>query len=236
MRHPSPCSAFRPACPIGRRPFRPPTYVHGHLTRIVFTAYSVVIFLFITSASYGEVLFQRLKGQYDHISTATGTFIQRTYIKDLGREDAYEGVILLKKPDMMKWVYTRGSTDEVYVKGREVIVYQPSESQAFVSSTERYGPGRSPLRLLMELSGIDEVFTITEKEDSLILRPKKDLNLIEFLVLEISENGFPVKTLSLKDLYGNKTDIELKDIVVNKNIPSSAFEFKPPDKTVIIGQ
>jgi outer membrane lipoprotein carrier protein len=181
-------------------------------------------------------LLEKLKNDYSTIKTLRGEFVQRTYIRDLEREDTFKGVFFLSKPDRMKWEYTTGSSDEVYLKGKEIVLYQPSESQAFTSSTDRFGLSNSPLRILMSLSDIERDFVMKEEGGKLRLIPKKIGTMIESIELQFSDSGFFLGNMIFTDSHGNRTEVDLNTVEINKELAPSLFEFRAGEGTVMIRQ
>ena len=196
-----------------------------------------LLFLLIFSASsVAGGLYNRLQSSLKGIKTLTGTFVQKTYMKDIDRTQVFKGRFYMKSPDKMKWVYTSKSTDVVYILGEKLIIYQPEENQAFITKTEGMGLSASPLRILLakDLSKMD--FLITESEDSIILTPKKDELMIKKIKLTISPKEHLIKKIELIDASGNQTVIEINNYSINPDIDSSVFQFHPPKGTTIVNQ
>ncbi len=180
---------------------------------------------------------ERLRSLQGVLKTAEGRFTQVTYIRDLERSERFGGLFYMKAPDMMKWRYTAGSSDVVYIREGELIIHQPAEGQAFVAPVERYGLGRMPLRILLDVEGLEQDFDIEEKgRGRLILRPKGGVPAVESIELALSEEGFPLERILVVDRYGNSTEITLRDVKLDADLPDSLFLFTPPEGTVLIRQ
>ncbi len=179
---------------------------------------------------------EALREAYRGLRTLEGVFSQVTYIKDLEREEHYEGTFHLSVPDRMMWRYTRGSTDEIYINGGEMTVYQPSEAQAFVTSTTDKGLSGSPLRILLDLGRMEEEFEMKGSAGRILLTPKRAGRLVASAELFLAGDGFPLRKIRFVDPYGNTTEITLKDVRVNTTLKESLFLFVPPEGTVIIRQ
>ncbi|GBE34982.1 outer-membrane lipoprotein carrier protein precursor [bacterium BMS3Bbin06] len=195
----------------------------------------LLLLMFNTAFSINGSALQRLKRSYLNIETLKGGFVQKTYINDLKKNTLFKGEFYLKRPGLMRWNYTSGSSDTVYLKGDEIIIYQPSESQAFISDINRFGMERSPLRILLNLDDIEKDYSVKEEGNRIILHPKGS-SVIRSLELVLDEAPFPVKRIIFSDRYGNRTEIEVMDLTVNGKIPEATFTFKLPEGTTLIRQ
>ncbi len=200
------------------------------------TPFLLFFLLIISTSSVAAGLYSRLQSSLKSIKTLTGSFVQKTYINDLGKTQKFEGRFYIKSPDKMKWLYTLNSTDVVYILGNSMIVYQPSEKQAFLTSAKRMGLSASPLRILLGKDLSNKDFLITESKDSIILTPKKDELMIKNIKLTISPEEQLIKKIELIDASGNQTVIEINHYRINPNIENSVFQFNPPKGTTIINQ
>ncbi len=180
-------------------------------------------------------LLEELLNRYRKIQTMEGVFHQRTYFRDIDVTKTYKGHFYLKRPDMMKWIYTESSTDEIYIKGREIVLFQPAEKQAFVTDIAKMGLKNSPLMLLMNLDSLKEDFNVIEKKDSILLRPLNNMAIQEIRLFVDNTEGF-IKGFVITDTRGNSSEIELGSIKYNPKLPQNLFDFKPPDDVTIIRQ
>ena len=197
--------------------------------------FSFLVIVFI-SPLYAQVMFENVEKNLQGIKTLKGHFRQRTYIKDLEKEQVFEGVFFLKRPDRMKWLYKRGSTDQVYLLGQKLIIYQPSEHQAFVQDGFKVGLSTSPLSVLIGFNEIKRDFYIQGKNDRLLLIPRDKAGIVKKIELETDKKTGFIKTITIYDIYDNTTIIELSGIKTNEPLDDDIFKFNPPDGTVIIKQ
>jgi outer membrane lipoprotein carrier protein len=192
--------------------------------------------LVFAASSEASGLYGRLQSRLEEIKTLSGSFVQTTYLKDIGKTQHFEGRFYIKSPDMMKWTYTLNSTDEVYITGDRMIIYQPSEKQAFLSSVKSIGLSASPMRILLGRELSEQDFHIKEKADTILLTPKSDESMIKTIKLFISSRNGLIKRIELTDTNDNQTIIEIKNYRTNPEIQNSLFQFKPPEGTTIIKQ
>ncbi|MBI4824404.1 MAG: outer membrane lipoprotein carrier protein LolA [Nitrospirae bacterium] len=176
-----------------------------------------------------EVL--RIQKAYEGISDIKGTFIQKTYIKDLEKTKTYKGEFFIKRPSKMRWTYQKQGkvTEEIIIKGKEMLIYQKEKSQAFKGAFDRQSYGQTPVALLNGFADIQSEFEITKKGTLLYLKPKSPMGGINSIELEPSETGFPIMSFKVTDSYSNTIEIILSDVRLNTGLKDSIFEPRIPE-------
>ena len=74
---------------------------------------------------------QNIQKAYENVADIKGSFLQKSYIKDLKRTDTYKGQFFIKIPMRMKWEYTGEVAQEVFIDNDEIIIYQKKERQVY---------------------------------------------------------------------------------------------------------
>lgn len=188
----------------------------------------------IASKEDDEVL--KIQRAYENIKDMSGSFIQKSYIKDLKRTDTYEGHFFIKPPKM-KWEYKGEKPQTIYIIGSNIIIYQKKERQALKTRFDRETYGQAPIALLSGFGDIKKEFEVTSKsERRLLLKPKKPLGNIVSIEMSLSDSEFPIESLTIFDSLSNRIDIYLKNIKINTNLQDNLFEFSPPEGITIIHQ
>ena len=134
--------------------------------------------LFTAFAAEDEVA--RIQEAYRNISDMKAGFVQKNYMKDLGRTDTYRGILFIKRPSKMKWEYKGDKPQEIIINGDKILIYKKAEKQAFKSAFSRQTYGQAPVALLSGFGKVREEFNITKKNKKLVLIPKS-LWAISFL-------------------------------------------------------
>jgi len=171
---------------------------------------------------------------YENIRDISGSFTQKSYLKDLKRTDTYNGQLFIKKPQKMKVIYKGENSAEIFINNDSVVIYQKKEKQAFKSAFDSNTYGQTPIVLLSGLGKIQEEFYVTEKNGRLFLKPKKPMGTILSLEVETSDGEFPIKSLTIHDSASNRITITLKDIKINTGIDDKVFEPSLPKGTAIV--
>lgn len=177
----------------------------------------------------------RIQKAYEGFKDITGSFIQKSHIKDLKRTDTYKGRFYIKA-SKFRWEYIGDKPQTIYISKDTLIIYQKIEKQAYISKFDRSVYGQSPIVLLGGLGDIRRDFDISLKDGRLILKPKSQMGNISLLEVIPSEDEFPVKSLTIVDIQSNRTHIEFRDVKVNTGIRDSLFEFSPPEGVTVIRQ
>lgn len=205
--------------------------IHLSVLCLLLTVYSS--FCFALQAD-DEVL--KIQKAYENIKDIKGSFIQKSYIKDLKRTDTYEGQFFIKSPKM-RWEYKGDRPQIVYITGDDIIIYQKKEKQAFKAKFDRATYGQAPIALLGGIGDIKKEFYVSAKtEHRLLLRPKKPMGNIVSVEVTTSVKEFPIESLTITDTLSNRVDIYLKDVKINTDLKDKIFEFSPPKDINILQQ
>jgi outer membrane lipoprotein carrier protein len=176
----------------------------------------------------------KIQKAYEGMKDISGSFTQKSYIKDLKRTDNYKGRFSIKPPSL-KWEYAGENGQSIYINHNQVMIYMKKENVVFKSKFERAKYGQTPLALLAGLGNIKKEFEITyEAEDKVTLIPRTPMGNVERIELKAAESGFPIKMLSLIDNQKNRVDITLSDVKLNSGLPDSLFKFSPPKNAAIL--
>ncbi|MDP1759330.1 MAG: outer membrane lipoprotein chaperone LolA [Thermodesulfovibrionales bacterium] len=183
--------------------------------------------LFTAFAAEDEVA--RIQEAYRNISDMKAGFVQKNYMKDLGRTDTYRGILFIKRPSKMRWEYKGDKPQEIIINNDKILIYKKAEKQAFKSAFSRQTYGQAPVALLSGFGKVREEFNITKKNKKLILVPKNPMGNIVSVEIETSDEDFPIKSFIINDMRSNRIEIQLKDIEINTGIKDAAFDFSLPE-------
>lgn len=172
---------------------------------------------------------------YEGIKDIKGSFVQKSTIKDLKKTETYRGQFFIKAKKM-RWEYKGDKQQIVYITGKDIIIYQPQQKQAFKAPFNPSTYGQAPIALLSGLGNIDKEFTVGLKDERLLLTPKAPMGNITSVELKSSDEGFPIKALTVIDKLGNRVDIDFSDVKTNTNLKNATFLFKAPEGVAVLEQ
>jgi outer membrane lipoprotein carrier protein len=188
------------------------------------------------SASTDEAA-ARLTAAYGPVHTLTATFTQETRFAGFPTSRTYAGRMDLERPDRMRWDYTEGSAQQVYVDGRTVTVYAPEADQAIVSTLTPASDAQVPLHLLADVTRLEETYHVAPgpDPDSLLLTPRNPApGAPERVTLWLDPESGLIARVRLALAGGSTSDIRFAGVTVNTPIDPARFAFSPPKGTHLI--
>jgi outer membrane lipoprotein carrier protein len=147
------------------------------------------------------------------------------------------GEVWMQAPDRFRWSYLGEFPELIVADGEHIWMYDESLEQVTVREQGALG-GDSPLLVIMDLSTLDERFTVTE------LGTVTGMHLVELVSRDPEAQfervvlGFQDDTLQrlvLEDAFGLRTELRFTALRRNPNIPDGHFDFDPPDGVDLIG-
>ena len=177
----------------------------------------------VISASSVDEELQKIQKAYESIKDISGNFIQRSFIKDLKRTDTFRGKFFIKIPKKLRWEYTGETPQEVFINNDEILIYQKKERQALRGKFDWNTYGQAPIALLSGFGKIQEQFSVSHRNGTLLLKPKNPMGRILSIEIVPSENEFPISSFIIRDSLSNKIEIILKDIRVNTDLEEKLF-------------
>lgn len=197
---------------------------------------SVLVVLCVSLLSYAsscDDVVTRIQKAYEVIQDLSGTFVQKSSIRDLQRTETYRGEFFIKRPLKMKWSYTGEQEQDVFINEDTILIYQKHDKQAFKARFDRETYGQAPLALLGGLGDIHKEFSTSEKDGMLFLKPKQKMGEIVSIEIVPSGDAFPIRSITIHDSYKNKIHIVLENVKVNEGLKDSLFNPSLP-KTVTV--
>jgi outer membrane lipoprotein carrier protein len=206
-----------------------------HLSPVTFLLFTFLLFTIhyslVTSVHAAAVddVVNSIQKKFSGIHDIKGTFSQTSYLKDIEKTETYAGTFYIKKPSGIMWEYTAPRDEKIIINGTETWIYKKSQKQVIKTKFSKEAYSQVPIALLNSLENIRADFDITiVEQDTLNLKPKHQMGFIQEIILKTSSKIFPVKTLKVFDVYGNKITIELTDIKTNNGLDDSLFIFSAP--------
>lgn len=187
-----------------------------------------------TPAGPAAARLARLVDAYQGVRTIRAGFTQQTRFAGFPRPRVYAGTVDLDRPDRMRWDYTEGSAQQVYVNGRTVVVYVPEASQAVESTLTPASDRQVPLHLLADVTHIDATYAVAAGPDpqELVLTPKlPDPAAPESVRLWLDPATGLIARVRLSLPGGSQSDLSFTDVRTNVPIPAARFDFVAPAGT-----
>jgi outer membrane lipoprotein carrier protein len=184
-----------------------------------------------------DELIAKAQERYEKTQDLKAQFIQEVTIKSVNKTEREEGVVYVKNPRRMLWVYSKPKAKKLIINAKKAWLYIPEDHAAYVQDTENIYKSKLAVKFLSGIGKLSEDFDVGfSKPDNvdkngnylLTLVPKVSDTGVDKLHITIDKENFQIIQCSFADLYGNNTRIRLTDIRINNNLDDKLFNFKPP--------
>lgn len=206
------------------------------LLMLYFCFCAVCCFLSPVSAASVDVEIIRIQKAYENIKDIRGSFIQKSFMKDLKKTETFKGQFFIKRPMQMKWSYEGNNAQDVLINKDELTIYQKKEKQAFQGKFDRDTYGQAPIALLSGFGNIQEEFSVSDKKGKLFLKPKKPMGGVLSIEIELSDGEFPIRSFTVIDSYANRIEMDLTDVKINTGLKDAFFDPALPKGVTIFRQ
>jgi outer membrane lipoprotein-sorting protein len=194
-----------------------------------------------------KVAIEKLRTQHAGIESFSAVTLQTRSSALLDQELRTEGVIVLKKPNLLRWDIERPSRLVIAVDGAVMWIYRPDRKEVekrilsddpvaryamkFFASTMNFSMRRLSKRFFVELYRGDGVIIL-----SLRPRSKMAARHLESISIWYSESdGSPVR-LVLRSKNKGITTTEFAKVRLNVEVDTQSFTLVLPDDVLVIGQ
>ncbi len=181
-----------------------------------------------------QVLLRRISEHYRTVTSLRAEFTQREKVATLGRVRESRGVVSLRRPGRMRWEYVEPDRRLVISDGATLWLSYPEEKTVYRLALAPEDLERTPLALLFrEGGGLPEFFRVsaaTALENGRVrldLKPLRETPDLTSLALVAEANGSLAGT-SIRDAFGNVTEITLQAVVEGPALEDDLFRFQPP--------
>jgi len=201
-----------------------------------------ILLLFASGTSFADTLaldelIAKAQERYEKTADLEAHFIQEVTIKSVNKTEREEGVVYVKNPRRMLWVYSKPKAKKLIINPKKAWLYIPEDHAAYVQDSENIYKSKLGVKFLSGIGKLSEDFHVGfSKPDNvdkngnylLTLIPKVSDTGVDKLYVTIDKENFQLTQCSFTDLYGNVTRIRLSDIKINNNLDDKLFSFKPP--------
>jgi outer membrane lipoprotein carrier protein len=164
-------------------------------------------------------------------------FTQTVKTQDGRVQDRTLGEVWLQTPDKLRWVYTGDFPEIIVADGRNIWIYDETLEQVTIKPQSDQSTD-SPLMILADVSRIDQQFKVTELGDyeGMLLLELKSLDPeseFERILLGLDSAG--IRMMAMEDAFGQRTEINFENVLINQVTDPGLFSFVPPDGTDVVG-
>lgn len=175
---------------------------------------------------------------FSNLQSLQGGFHQQVRDGSGGLIEESFGTLQIERPGKFRWLTSAPFLQEVVGDGSRIWIYDPDLEQVTVRRQDG-ALGNTPATLLTHKGALQQQFELQALERSgplqwVALTPKQ----LEggFEQLQIAMDGEQLRIIQLEDSLGQKTRIELTDLMSNLSLPPEQFTFTPPEGVDIVGE
>ncbi len=177
-----------------------------------------------------------LQHRYEQVRDFSADFEHTDEGGVLGKRVVERGTLLVKKPGMMRWVYTSPEKKEFVSDGRTLYSYLPEDRQVIVSRVAPADEASSPALFLAGKGNILRDFTPSfattpaagPGEVALKLVPTRPQAEYDWIVLVLDRASLRIRTLVTEDAQGGTSTFMFTRMRENLGTPDKEFTFKVP--------
>ncbi len=182
-----------------------------------------------------------LQEKYAAVQSISADFRQ-TY-RAPGIEQVESGIVLMKKPGLMRWEYRAPEPKLFVADGHTTYLYTPEDRQVLVSPLSDAEIRSTPLQFLLGRGDIarnfisapdDEFRPVTEGGVLVRLTPRLREPDYDFLVLECDRKTYDLRRIIIREITGNTSEFVLSNLVTNVKIDGRQFQFKIPKGVEVV--
>lgn len=170
----------------------------------------------------------------NNIHTMQATFNQ-TVLDTKGKIlNRATGKMSLQRPGQFRWDVMQPNRQLIVTNGQKIWIYDVDLEQV----TVRYlghEAGEAPALLLSNSnSTLANDFQIRVANDAYVLTPKDKSSMFETITLRFANQT--IHEMQLADHLGHVTHIQFNQVVMNRNLSASLFNFKAPAHVDVIDE
>lgn len=184
-----------------------------------------------------DTLARSLQQRYHGIRDFSADFVQ-TYRGGVLRTQTTErGTVSIKKPGMMRWVYTTPEKKEFVSDGRKMYSYIPQDRQVIVSDVPSDDQATTAALFLAGKGDISRDFVAAYADSAsgttsgtvaLKLTPRKEEPAYEYLVVNVDPRTLQIRGLTFRDRQGGESTLTFTNLKENRGISDKEFAFRFP--------
>ena len=173
------------------------------------------------------------------LKTMKAAFVETKVLTLLSEKNETRGSVLLQVPGRLRWDYTTPQPGVMMIKDGAFARYVPQTKQVFRGQAGGeadllvgFGPGAADLGKKYEVTLLPEESVGPIAAWVLDLKPRTQGGLFSAIRLWVDkQRQIPVQT-RLVEPTGDYTTIRFDDVVLNRPLPSGAFDLKLPKDVV----
>lgn len=202
------------------------------LTRAMLSG-AAAFLLLLPPQAHAEPLAAGIQKAYAAIGSMRAEFTQRLSHKESGSIENRSGVLLFKKPLLVRWE-TKTPSAELLIVGADAIwnVF-PDEELAYKYATAVAEDSGGIIRVVTGQARLDQDYDLEdEKKDgdlmTVRLYPKQPSQSLVEALLWVDPATYLIKKIKVYDFYGNENEIAFTGQAPGATLQDGSFVYTPP--------
>lgn len=200
------------------------------LRRIAVIASLLLLAVPSAHASKAKALLEELRKTYEATRDLTARFTQTSHLAAASMDRVVGGRVVLKKGGKMRWTYEGDDPQEIVSDGKTLWIHQVRDKNVIRQDLKNLPQSnRFALDLLSGFQGVTETFDVKAcGEVCLELTPREARPDLSRILLQLEPKAREVRSVTTEDALGNRTRVDLKDLLWNTGVKDELFRFKIP--------
>ena len=181
-----------------------------------------------------DALARSLQQRYQGIRDFSANFVHTYRGGALRTVTKEQGTVSVKKPGMMRFVYTAPEKKEFVSDGRKIYSYIPQDRQVIVTAVPPDDQASTPALFLAGKGDIARDFTAAYADSpvagatALKLTPKRPEAEYEYFVLAVDPKTLQWRALTTRDRQGGESTLIFSNLKENQGSADKEFAFRIP--------
>jgi outer membrane lipoprotein carrier protein len=183
---------------------------------------------------------KQVQRRYDETKDLSAEFTQQLRLSAGGQVIESKGKMFFAKPGRMRWEYESPEPQTIIADGKTLWVHQPEDSQVLKAPLGGAFHSDTPVSFLFGMARLERDFAPSLEPDvpegtvRLRLDPVQEDRALGVLVLDVDPETFDIRTATIRDALGNRTEVHLSGLRRNQGVDKSLFVFERPPGTDVI--
>jgi outer membrane lipoprotein carrier protein len=181
-----------------------------------------------------EALAKALDARYRTVRDFSADFVQTYRGGALRTQSKESGTVKIRKPGLMRWLYSAPEKKEFVSDGHSIYSYFPSDRQVTVSRVPSDLESTTPALFLAGKADIARDFVAelapspVEGTIGLKLTPRKPEANVDYFIVATERPGLQILGLAARDAQGGDSTLVFSNLKENQGISDKEFAFRIP--------
>jgi outer membrane lipoprotein carrier protein len=180
-----------------------------------------------------DALARSLQQRYQGIRDFSANFTHSYRGGVLRTQTTESGTVAVKKPGLMRWVYTSPEKKEFVSDGNKIYSYLPQDKQVIVNDVPA-DQAATPALFLAGRGDISRDFTAAAADSplpgavALKLTPRRSEPDYQYLIVAVDPATLQIRALTTRDHQGGDSTLTFTNMKENRGLSDKDFAFRIP--------